>query len=683
MPAAFGWRWPTRTGAGATAGSRRRSSCSGIYAVLWMFFTTERLVGEAAGSAYRLLPSIAFNLSPALVTASALGVIYLVSLPDAGARRLGLMTLLGALVPLADPAGRRLPACASGVGAVPVRGLPARAGRRGSPGPCISATAQDQRRTALVLLLILAAALAPSTASQLIDGSRFDYRPALARIEAEDPEGTVVLWPKIQATWMAPQLKGLEFLSTTPVAMLDSLQAARPRFWVITSERRSGIVGDEDGTKTQWLARHCQRVVTTGGHRLDFEEYRSRPVEVPVRESGRGVQMSSLSTPASRATSFRRLGRQTAIYGLAVVLGRAVSFLMLPVYTRYLSPSDYGIISLLDLTVDVAAIFFTAGATSGVQRFYFKTSDPAGRARLVSTAYFLVLRPQFPRRARAQRAVASDLEVWPSRRRSLLVHHHCGLQFCGRVRCSRCRSISRRPRSGPSSVLASRSTKLVTQLSLNILFIVVLHLGVAGLLLSTLVTCFVLGVGLATWLLRQTGFHFDRAGGAGPATLRRALPAHLGRQLPADVRGSLLPAGGTRRSRGRACMAWPTSSASCCPSSAPRPSSMPGTRTGTSSCRCRPLTATAAMTKDSSYFNLLLITVAVGIAALIRPVLSVMTTPEFHPAEGLVPDHPAGVHRRGLGRDVPLCVRRDRAHPLFDLCHMDRGRRRADPVHGC
>ena len=52
---------------------------------------------------------------------------------------------------------------------------------------------------------------------------------------------------------------------------------------------------------------------------------------------------------------------------------------MLPVYTRFLSPADYGVIQLLDLTVDVAAIFFTAGATSGVQRFYFKTSDPAAR----------------------------------------------------------------------------------------------------------------------------------------------------------------------------------------------------------------------------------------------------------------------------------------------------------------
>ncbi len=37
------------------------------------------------------------------------------------------------------------------------------------------------------------------------------------------------------------------------------------------------------------------------------------------------------------------------------------------------------------------------------------------------------------------------------------------------------------------------------------------------------------------------------------------------------------------------------------------------------------------------YYNLLLITVAFGIAVFIRPVIKVMTTPEFHPAAYLVP----------------------------------------------
>ncbi len=45
---------------------------------------------------------------------------------------------------------------------------------------------------------------------------------------------------------------------------------------------------------------------------------------------------------------------------------------MLPVYTRFLTPADYGILQLLSMVTDVAAILFTAGMSSGVQRFFFK-----------------------------------------------------------------------------------------------------------------------------------------------------------------------------------------------------------------------------------------------------------------------------------------------------------------------
>ena len=52
-----------------------------------------------------------------------------------------------------------------------------------------------------------------------------------------------------------------------------------------------------------------------------------------------------LSEAGSR-TSFRRLGRDAALYSIGVLLGRAVSFIMLPVYTRYLSPADYARLSM-------------------------------------------------------------------------------------------------------------------------------------------------------------------------------------------------------------------------------------------------------------------------------------------------------------------------------------------------
>jgi uncharacterized membrane protein len=244
-----------------------------FYLTLWLFFTTERLVGEAAGSAERLIPALAYNLSPAVVTATALGIVCLLSRHDASARRFGLMALLGTLFSvvtlIVGGFARFLP-----VSVLYVSGAyPLLLGCAGALVTCLGATPMYQRRAAAVLLLVLAAALAPSTVSQVRDGARFDYRPALARIRAEDPGGTVVLWPLVQVTWAAPELHGIELRSSSTTALFDSLSKTHDRFWVILSERRYGSVADEDGSKQHWLARHCSRALASGKARFDFEHY--------------------------------------------------------------------------------------------------------------------------------------------------------------------------------------------------------------------------------------------------------------------------------------------------------------------------------------------------------------------------------------------------------------------------
>ncbi|MCL6432168.1 MAG: hypothetical protein K6V36_15135, partial [Anaerolineae bacterium] len=41
----------------------------------------------------------------------------------------------------------------------------------------------------------------------------------------------------------------------------------------------------------------------------------------------------------------------TGLYGISLLLTRTASFLLFPVYTRFLSPADYGVLELLDLTL--------------------------------------------------------------------------------------------------------------------------------------------------------------------------------------------------------------------------------------------------------------------------------------------------------------------------------------------
>lgn len=87
----------------------------------------------------------------------------------------------------------------------------------------------------------------------------------------------------------------------------------------------------------------------------------------------------------------RHLTRSLTIYGIGDVATTIVSFLLLPVYVRYLSPSDYGIIALL-LTVEVAAkILFRWGVDASFMRLYYDCRDQRARQLLASTIFFFLL----------------------------------------------------------------------------------------------------------------------------------------------------------------------------------------------------------------------------------------------------------------------------------------------------
>jgi O-antigen/teichoic acid export membrane protein len=86
----------------------------------------------------------------------------------------------------------------------------------------------------------------------------------------------------------------------------------------------------------------------------------------------------------------RQLFVNLAIYGLGDVATSIVSFLLLPLYVRFLSPTDYGVIGLL-LTVEVAAkIVFRWGVDASFMRLYYDCADQAARQRLASTIFFFL-----------------------------------------------------------------------------------------------------------------------------------------------------------------------------------------------------------------------------------------------------------------------------------------------------
>lgn len=71
----------------------------------------------------------------------------------------------------------------------------------------------------------------------------------------------------------------------------------------------------------------------------------------------------------------RDLLKHSSIYGLGEILTRMASVLMLPVYTYYLRPADYGVIAILDLFTNLLAVVIGAGLASAVSRYHFEAKS--------------------------------------------------------------------------------------------------------------------------------------------------------------------------------------------------------------------------------------------------------------------------------------------------------------------
>jgi O-antigen/teichoic acid export membrane protein len=91
------------------------------------------------------------------------------------------------------------------------------------------------------------------------------------------------------------------------------------------------------------------------------------------------------------ADQIQRLVKHSAIYGVGGFIQRALAVLLLPIYLRYLSPSDYGTIETL---VALSLIIFTllrAAIQNSFFRFYFDSEDAAYRARIVRTSFWATM----------------------------------------------------------------------------------------------------------------------------------------------------------------------------------------------------------------------------------------------------------------------------------------------------
>ncbi|HEX5526712.1 MAG TPA: lipopolysaccharide biosynthesis protein [Solirubrobacterales bacterium] len=85
----------------------------------------------------------------------------------------------------------------------------------------------------------------------------------------------------------------------------------------------------------------------------------------------------------------RRLATTGAAYTAASILSKVIAVALLPLYTRYLSPEDYGAAEILFVGVVTASIVVRLGLIEAILRFYYQADeDPAAVVRSTFAGLF-------------------------------------------------------------------------------------------------------------------------------------------------------------------------------------------------------------------------------------------------------------------------------------------------------
>lgn len=85
----------------------------------------------------------------------------------------------------------------------------------------------------------------------------------------------------------------------------------------------------------------------------------------------------------------KEIGKHSFIYSIGLIASSLASILLLPVYTRFLSKADYGVLSLADHSIALVKIVFLLGGAATVTRFFHYFDSEIDRKKVISTGFWL------------------------------------------------------------------------------------------------------------------------------------------------------------------------------------------------------------------------------------------------------------------------------------------------------
>lgn len=181
----------------------------------------------------------------------------------------------------------------------------------------------------------------------------------------------------------------------------------------------------------------------------------------------------------------KRLGTETIVYGIMTVTGRFLTFLLVPFYTNYLAPGEYGIVAYLFSLIAFLTIFFSYGMESAYFK-YASTKEIGTTKQNFSTPFFsLLITSVF---------FSSVLTLFSGELSSIAGFGEIGSRLILMAAWILCfdtialvpfAALRLQHRAGMFAVI--KLINIVTNVVLNVIFLAILGLGVEGVFLAGLI----------------------------------------------------------------------------------------------------------------------------------------------------------------------------------------------------
>jgi O-antigen/teichoic acid export membrane protein len=209
------------------------------------------------------------------------------------------------------------------------------------------------------------------------------------------------------------------------------------------------------------------------------------------------------------AEQLKRLAHHSVIYGLGGIVSRVLAVLLLPLYTSYLSPADYGRIETLVAGAAVVVILLRMGISSAFFRFYFDSKDRAHRLVVVRTSFWFTIGMATLGLVVVELLAGSISSVLFGTGTHADLVRAAAVGIWAQMNYEQLTSLFRVEERSVAFVLASLANIVIT-VGATVLLVVVLDKGPLGVLIGNFTGTLCVYVALVAYRREQLGLQFDR-----------------------------------------------------------------------------------------------------------------------------------------------------------------------------